>query len=126
MLFPVCFIYGLFTKLAYFNCYIASCTVLIISGFPNFVLTLLLLMNGLLLFGEIALIIIIVVVVELPQMPEDDFRSARTVRGRLTSWSMLVHVRSWSWLWLVGWGHGWRWWMIYARVKAGWRVGRMS
>ena len=48
---------------------------------------------------------------------ENDLRSARAVRRRRTSYSQLVHVCSWSYLWLVGSGQGWRW-MVSMRDKA--------
>ena len=46
---------------------------------------------------------------DLPQKLEGEHRSARVVHGRQTSLSQLMHVCSKSWLWWVGWGHGWRW-----------------
>ena len=52
--------------------------------------------------------VVVVVVVELPRTPEDDLRSARSERERRTSQQQLVHARSLSCLWWVGWKQIWR------------------
>ena len=52
-------------------------------------------------------------------------RSAGAECGRRTSKSQLVHGCSWTWLWWVGWGQGWRWWLVGMRDTAR-RFGRMS